>query len=191
MPFPRKRAASLAAALIALCLPQPASAQPVEPTDNVEAQAGDLRIIHFWSTKPGEVRAAFAQPTPPQLEMVNAAERNQPIQQFILYANCKRDPDNKCWLSATVDITAPDGTPYGEQLKFDALPLGPAVPRDRIGMAPNAIGLVIEDGEQLGRYRIKLDVTDEIAVQTATSVVHLDIVEAGTLPEQAAPAPAE
>lgn len=169
---------------LTVCGPaQLASAQPTQAGDNVEAQAGDLRIVHFWSAKPEEVRAAFSQPTPPQLEMVNAAERNQKIQQFILYANCQRDPDGKCWLSAEVDITAPDGTPYGETLRFDALPLGPAVPRDRIGMAPGSIGLIIEDGEQLGRYRIKLAVTDEIAVQTATSVVHLDIVEAGTLPD--------
>lgn len=158
-----------------------ASAQPAQAPDNHEAVAGKLRIIHFWSTEPEKIAAALARSDGSPLTMARTAERNQKIQQFILYANCQRDPDDKCWLSAVVDITAPDGTPYGEQLQFDALPLGPAVPRDAIGRAPGSIGLIIEDGEQLGRYRIKLAVTDEIAVQTATSVVHIDIVEAGTL----------
>lgn len=180
-----KRLFALVAALLAaVWMPTPLSAQQAGSDSNVEARAGDLRIIHFWSTKPEEVRAALAQPDPQPIDMVNAAERNQLVQQFILYGNCRRDPDGHCWLSATVDITAPDGTPYEDTLHFDALPLGPAVPRDTIGVAPGSMALVIEDGEQLGRYRIRLAVTDEIAVETAVSTIHLDIVEAGTSPTQ-------
>ena len=156
-------------------------AQTPPAADNMEARAGDLRILHLWTTDPEGFQASFAQPTPPKINVSRTAERNQQVHQFILYANCQRDPDDKCWLTAKVNITSPDGTPYGEPLSFDALPMGPGVPRDRIGMAPGAMALVIEDGEQLGRYRIELAVTDEIAVQTAVSVVHLDIVEQGAL----------
>lgn len=164
------------AALLALAV-SPALAQEQTPADNIEARAGNLRILHVWTTDPDGFRERFARPDNPELAVSLTAERNQPIRQFILYANCQRDPDDHCWLTAKVNITAPDGTPYGEPMAFDALPLGPAVPIGRIGMAPGSIGLVVEDGEQLGRYRVELAVTDEIAVQTATSVVHLDIVE--------------
>lgn len=180
---------SLASAATALALltapPLPLLAQPAPPQDNMEARAGDLRIVQLWTTDPEEFKASFAQTAPPTLEFSTKAERNQPIHQFILYANCQRDPDDNCWLTAKVNITAPDGTPYGEPLAFDALPMGPGAPRGTIGLSPASLGLVVEDGEQLGRYRVELAVTDEIAVQTATSVVHLDIVEAGT-PEGAA-----
>lgn len=167
-----------AGALAALVAP-PALAQPAS-ADNPEARAGDLRIMQLWTTNPDGFKASIAKSAEPRVTNETGAMRNQPIHQFIAYANCRRDPDDHCWLSAKVHITGPDGKPYGEQLAFDPLPLGPAAPRGSIGIAPNSFALVIEDGEQLGRYRIELAVTDEIAVQTAVSVVHLDIGEAGS-----------
>lgn len=104
-------------------------------------------------------------------------KRNQPIQQFILYANCTRNQAGQCHLTARVDITAPDGTPYGESLAFEALPLGTSAPPGAIGMAPNSIGLIVEDGEQLGIYRVKLAVTDEIGSVTATHTAEIEVSE--------------
>lgn len=184
-----RSALAVAAAALALALPvpPPLQAQSTPSPDNMEARAGDLRIMQLWTTDPDGFRASFAGPAPPRLPLSLTAERNRPIHQFILYANCHRDPDDNCWLTARVNITAPDGTPYGEPLAFDALPMGPGAPRGTIGLSPASLALIVEDGEQLGRYRVELAVTDEIAVQTATSVVHLDIVEAGTPGDAAAP----
>ena len=165
------------AALALACAILPPAAQAREG-DNVEAQAGDLRIIHLWTTDPEGFIEAWSQPTPPRLSTSTRTARNQPIQQFILYANCTPDEAGNCLLTARADITAPDGTAYGEPLIFPALPSSPGVPRDNIGLAPNSIGLVIEDGEQLGEYRVDLAVTDENAGVTATSTVHLEVVEA-------------
>lgn len=157
--------------------PAPAAAQAV-PADNPEARAGDLRIVQLWTTEGERLKASLQRGERPDLAYSTTAMRNQPIQQVILYADCQRDPDDHCWLTAKIGITAPDGTPYGEPLAFDALPIGSAAARGAVGLAPNSITLVIEHGEQLGRYRVELAVTDEIAVQTAVSVVHLHIVEA-------------
>lgn len=144
----------------------------------MEAQAGELRIIHIWSTDPDGFMEAWNQPTPPNLQFSSRAERNQHIQQFILYANCAQDAAGNCALNARLDITAPDGTPYGEPIEFAAMPPTPPVPRNNIGMTPASIGLVVEDGEQLGTYRFDLAVTDENAGVTARSVLHIEVVEA-------------
>lgn len=170
-------AAALTATITAICSPLAAQ---TAPQGNMAAQAGNLRIVQVWTTDPKGFQAAFGQPSLPALQAHSAAERNQPIHLLILYAGCQRDPDDKCWLTAQVRITAPDGTPYGEQVAFDALPMGPGVPAGQFGLAPGSLGLVVENGEQLGRYKVQLAVTDEIAVQTAVSVVYLDIVEAKT-----------
>ena len=94
-----------------------------------------------------------------------------------MYGGCQRDFAGQCHLSAVVTVTAPDGTPYGDPIAFDALPLSPPVAQG-FGLAPNSIGLVIEDGEQLGDYTVQLDVTDEIAGLTASQTSVLEIVEA-------------
>lgn len=171
---------ALAGLFLALPLPLAAQEKDEEP-ENIEARAGDLRIIHLWSRQPEAFIEAWAGPTPPRLPTSKTMERNQPIQQFILFTNCARDEAGDCHLTATVDISAPDGKPYGEQLAFDAM-IGPGNPTtNMISLAPSGIGLVIEDGEQLGRYRVELNVTDENAKQTATSLVYITVVETGAL----------
>jgi hypothetical protein len=126
---------------------------------------------------------AWSQPTPPNLRVTTKARRNEPIHQFILYANCSRDDLGRCHLTAHVTITAPDGTAYGEPMAFEALPLGPSAPPGTIGLAPQSIGLTIEDGEQLGTYTVELELTDEIGGVTATHPVQIEVSEAEALAE--------
>jgi hypothetical protein len=124
---------------------------------------------------------AWAGPTPPNLPTASRVERNQRITQAILYVNCTPDDAGACHLAATVTITAPDGTPYGDPISFDAVKGPNTVARNNIGLSPAGIGLTIEDGEQLGRYRIALAVTDRNTGRTATSIVHIEAVEEGAL----------
>ena len=178
----RSSAATISAALLALVAgvgPLAAQEPPPPPGDNVEASAGDLKIIHLWTTDHEAFMQAWAGPTPPKLPTASRVERNQRITQAILYVNCEPDAAGACHLAANVTITAPDGTPYGEPLVFDALKGPNTVPRGNIGLSPNSIGLTIEDGEQLGRYRVELAVTDVNAGRTATSIVHIEAVEEG------------
>lgn len=181
------RIKAVALALLAASTPAlPLAAQGTPPPperDNIEAAAGELRVIHLWSTEPEAFMAAWAGPTPPNLPTSKTMERNEPIQQFVLYANCTRNAAGECHVTARVLISAPDGSPYGDPLAFDVVKGPDTVPPGNIGMAQGGIGMRVEDGEQLGRYRVELVATDHHAGVTATSVVHLEAVEAGTLAE--------
>ena len=167
-------AAALSLALWLALVPRAAAAQD---EGGAVAQAGELRIVQLWSVDPDAFLAPWNQPDPPTLPTTTRTARNRPIQQFIVYGGCQRDFAGQCHLSAVVTVTAPDGTPYGDPIAFDALPLSPPVAQG-FGLAPNSIGLVIEDGEQLGDYTVQLDVTDEIAGVTASQTSVLEIVEA-------------
>ena len=146
------------------------AAQDVPQQRSFEASAGDLRIIHLWSNDPDAFLTAWRGPTPPNLPTSTRMERNQPIQQFVLYANCTRDAAGTCNVTAKVLITAPDGTAYGDPLSFDIVK-GPATaPPGNIGLAAGNIGLRVEDGEQLGRYRIELTATDHNSGLAATTL---------------------
>ena len=170
-------------AAIAPAVPLAAQDAPPRPRDNIEAAAGELRVIHLWSADPEGFMAAWAGPTPPNLPTSKTMERNQPIQQFVLYANCTRNAAGECHVTAKVLIFAPDGSAYGDPLAFEVVK-GPAtVPPGNIGLAGGGIGMTVEDGEQLGPYRVELVVTDHHSGAVATSVVHLDAVEAGALAE--------
>ena len=168
--------AAIMCALTAVAAPPLAAREAA----GAQAKAGNLLVTQIWTTDPKGLQSRLDQAARPLLSASATAARNEPISLLIFYANCQRDPDGKCWLTARASITAPDGTPYGEPVGFDVLPMGPGAPAGRLALAPGSMALVVENGEQLGRYRVQLAVTDEIAVQTATSVVHLDIVEADT-----------
>ena len=162
---------------IAVALASIPAAGAAQEADNVEALAGDFRIVHLWTTDPEAFLEAWKQPTPPTLATTTRTQRNRPIQQFIIFGNCRANEAGDCHLTARVDITAPDGSPYGEPMVFEALPPSPAPPRGRLILAPASIGFQVEDGEQLGTYRVALAVTDEVSAQTATSRISLQVDE--------------
>lgn len=178
---PTRLAAASAALLALLAAASPLAAQEPAPPprDNVEASAGDLKIIHLWTADPEDFMEAWMGPTPPSLPTTRRAIRNQRLTQAILFVNCTPDHAGECHLAATVTITAPDGSAYGDPISFDALKGPASLARNVIGLTQAGIGLTIEDGEQLGRYRVELAVTDVNTGRTATSVVHIEAVEAG------------
>jgi hypothetical protein len=177
----KRRWASLAGALL-LTVAGPLTAQNAQPQpDNLEASAGDFKIIHLWTADPEGFMTAWEGPTPPSLPTTTRIERNQRLTQAILYVNCTKDAAGDCHLGATVTMTAPDGTAYGEPFTFDALKGPSAIAPNVIGLSRAGIGLMIEDGEQLGLYRVVLAVTDYNSGAVATSIVHLEAVEEGAL----------
>ena len=172
-----KRLAAIAMLTLAA---QPAAAQEAPPA---AAQAANeqtgFRIIPLWSTDPDGFLAAWGQPTPPTLATTLQTVRNQPIQQFILYANCARNEQDRCHLRARVTMTAPDGSAYGEPIEFDALPANaPVVPQDRIGLAPNSVGIRVDDDELLGFYTVDLELTDMVSGVKVYNTVQIEVGEA-------------
>ena len=169
---------SLAAAL-AVLVPTSVAAQDADAPAAAQFEPGAFRIMPLWSTDPEGFLAVWGQPTPPTLSTTLSTVRNQPIQQFILYANCTRNDEGHCHLRARVSITGPDGSPYGEEMVFDALPQGvPVVEENHFGLAPNSIGIRVDDDEQVGFYTVDLEITDVFAGTKAYNTVQIEVTEA-------------
>lgn len=149
-----------------------------------EGRAGDLHIVQLWTADSDAFLAAWAQPTPPNLATSNRTTRNRPLSQFIIFDSCRADAAGHCRLTARITITDPDGAPYGDPMAFTIWDSKPAPPPKRLILSPHSIGLVIEDGEKLGTYRVHLAVTDEHAGVTAesTSAITVDEAEGDAAP---------
>lgn len=160
-------------------LAAPAAPAPREPALG-EGRAGDLQILQLWTRDPAAFLAAWNQPTPPTLVTSSATERNLAIQQYIIFSTCRADAAGNCRLTARVTITDPDGAAYGDPMEFTVWDDRPAPPPQRLVLGANSIGLIVEDGEKLGTYRIRLSVTDAHAGVTAESVAAIDVREAGS-----------
>lgn len=197
MRFCRFMAAMLAAAIstatayaapTAPALAAPAPPAPRAPVEG-EGRAGDLYLVQLWTRDPAAFLAAWNQPTPPNLVTSRATERNLAIQQYIIFSTCRADAAGNCRLTARVTITDPDGAAYGDPMAFAVWDNQPAPPAQRLILSPNSIGLLIEDGEKLGTYRVHLAVTDAHAGVTAESVSAIEVREAGSGTSGQTPSP--
>lgn len=166
------------AAIAALVISPTLAAQETAPPKGVaEARAGEFRVLQMMSADPAAFMEAWQGPTPPKLPMTSSVQRNERFEQFIMFGNCTADGGGRCLLRAKVTIFDPDGEFYGEPLEFAAWE-GPAPPANAFHLARGGLGMVVEDGEKLGQYRIRLEMTDVISGTVLTSDVVIDVTEA-------------
>ncbi len=167
-------AASAPAAAIA-----PATVVPKPASDKSAAMAGDLYVRQLATDSVDRLFKEWAQPTPPHLTTTTQTERNKPIFTFIIFGGCRRDAQGHCDVVANFEIIDPDGGSYGKQ--GDAPLLQGTAPEEAkmLILSQSSLGLVIEKGEKLGVYLVKVEVTDRNAKVVARTEQALTVVEAG------------
>lgn len=155
------------------------SAETAQKPLTNEGRAGDLMILQLWSDKPDEFLTEWSKPTPPSLRTTTKIERNKRITAFIIFAGCKGDVAGKCNLKGSLEFRDPEGQIYGEHKEVDIWS-GPPIEGYNLRLSPVGPSLVIEDGEKLGDYTVRITVTDRNAKVTAITEEKLTVVEAGT-----------
>lgn len=162
----------LAAALLTLAQ---ATAPAPEPTN--QARVENFMLVQLWTDDPDKFLAAWNQPSPPRLNINTKVERNQLITAFVIFSGCKADTTGNCNLTGDIEFRDPDGEIYGESKDIDFWS-GPAIEGFNLRLSPIGPSLVIEDGEKLGKYTVRITVTDNNANVTAVTEEELTIVEA-------------
>lgn len=166
----------------ALAMAPAPPAPPATPrTLSHEARAGDLQVLQLWSDDAERFLGEWAQPTPPQLTTTTSIERNRQITLFLIFGGCRADAEGNCHLTGRIAVLDPDGAPYNDHADVAFWDNQPAPPAGTLALSPQGLGLIIEDGEKLGPYTVRVSVTDVNAGVTADTEQVLTVVEAGTL----------
>lgn len=134
--------------------------------------------MQIATTEPDQLEHEWAQPTPGvHLPAQDEAARNQRIFTYITFGGCRAGPDGNCDVTARFDILDPQGKPYGppqEALLWNHLPMPPG----NLQLGQAAVGLQVEPGKPLGKYRVIAHTTDHVANITLTTEQTLTITEA-------------
>ena len=154
------------------------TAPAATPALTNQAKVENLMVVQLWSSNSEEFLTAWNQSSPPSLKTTSRIERNKRITAFIIFAGCKGDAAGNCNLNGSVEFRDPDGKIYGEQKNVDFWS-GAAIDGYNLRLSPVAPALVIEDGEKLGDYTVRITVTDRNANVTAITEEKLKVVEAG------------
>jgi hypothetical protein len=153
-----------------------AQGHSIQPGLSYAAQ-DDFGTQQISTTDPAALQRAWVQPTPgAQIATQQMATRNQVIFTFMIFRGCKADMDGNCHVTARFEIFDPAGKPYGTPTE-GAVWDGPPPTPGNLQLGNSAFGLRIEDGEQLGKYRVVARTIDKVAKISLATEATLTIGE--------------
>lgn len=162
----------IAGAICALFLTAgPANAEDVWLQDGLAlkdqpniARSGAFGVMQIATTEPEQLIAAWGKPTP-AVAMVGAttARRNQPIVTFIIFTGCRADASGACNVTVEYNTLDPAGKAYAPPMSAEVWVGRPAPPDRALELSVSNYGMVFEDKDPLGAYRVKATVTDHVA----------------------------
>jgi hypothetical protein len=90
------------------------------------------------------------------------ARRGEAFVAVVFFTGCTTDPRGLC--DATVRYTAfsPDGKPYGKPLSGELWSKKAPPPPDGIQLGVGNMGIMIEPGDPLGRYKVRAEILDNV-----------------------------
>jgi hypothetical protein len=95
--------------------------------------------------------------------------RNQPVFTFIIFTGCSADQVGKCNVTADFRMFDPAGKSFGE---YSGVPVWIGLPPPAKGvlqLSSQYLGMVVEDKDSLGAYRIVATVTDHVSGVSLTT----------------------
>ncbi|WP_294123064.1 hypothetical protein [Sphingomonas sp.] len=106
--------------------------------------------------------------------------RNKATFTTISFGGCTKDAAGRCRITVAYQIFAPDGSYYGGRESSERATAfdGPMSDPAQMYLGGAYMGVRIEPGEALGKYRIRATTTDEIGHKTVVTERVLTAVEA-------------
>ncbi len=133
---------------------------PISDSDNIKSKDGFG--AQMWIINDESFFDDWNRPETPSMTITETAIRNRKIFIIFLFINPGIDQASKANVVANVLITDPAGGTYGEFKDVEVWQRVYDAPRNSIQLGVAHLGLVIEDDEQLGTYRIEAEVKDQI-----------------------------
>ena len=134
--------------------------KPVPDSDNIKSKDGFGVIMQLINDE--SFFDNWKKPEPPNLKFTKTAIRNKKVFIVFLFINPGLDQSSVANVIADVLIKAPNGEIYGSFKNIEIWKRPYDTPRNHIQLGIAHLGLVVEDGEQLGTYKIEAEIKDEI-----------------------------
>lgn len=152
---------------------------PIPDSDNMKS-AGDLiaqlvitdneaQVLKNWSTPSESVYF----PTADKIQINNI------ITAFVVFGGCAVDTNGNCDLKMQITVYQPDGKIYSKLPVMEIWSGKPAPPNRTLGLSVEYMRIMIEQGEQLGKYKIDTKVIDKISGNSMILTSHFIVVETG------------
>lgn len=98
-----------------------------------------------------------------EIAKTSKVARNQPVFTFIVFTGCTPDQSGTCNVTADFRMFDPAGKSFGEQLGSPVWVGMPPPAKYALQLSSQALGMVVENKDSLGAYRIVATVTDHVS----------------------------
>lgn len=128
------------------------------------ASNGELSVIQFSGLDPEAVLAEWSKPSA-GVHIRNEAQgrRDRPIYTFVVFKGCRTDASGNCNLVADFEVEDPAGKPYVQQKGVRTWVDRPPAPAPNYILALGYMGLVVEQKDAPGPYRVRMTLTDKVS----------------------------
>jgi len=170
----RRTVVGLLALAAAVCIGSPAvqasgqdgwrdSGKPISGDPSMASSKGFA--VFQIATLDGEGFAARWNKQTAGVEIAKTAKvaRNQPVFTFIIFTGCSPDQSGTCNVTADFKMFDPAGKSFGEQLGSPVWVGLPPPARNALQLSSQYLGMVVENKDGLGAYRIVATVTDHVS----------------------------
>ena len=105
-------------------------------------------------------------------------ERNKIITAFIVFGGCSADDKGLCDLRMQITVYQPDGKIYSKLPVMEVWSNKPVPPNRTLGLSVGYMRVLIEDGEQLGKYKVATKVMDKVSGNSMLLTSYFTAIEA-------------
>jgi hypothetical protein len=125
---------------------------------------GEFGAMFDFTDKPEELYAAWEKASPGVAwSQTSTAVRGKPIVAIVFFTGCAANPEGNCELVGRFTTTTPSGKPWGDPIEADIwVGLPPPGPQS-LQLSHGHMGLVIDPDDELGKYTVKVELTDRIS----------------------------
>jgi len=136
----------------------------VVPDTSWSKSDGDFGAMLDFTDKPDELYAAWEKAgAAVHWTHTTTAVRGIPIVAVVFFTGCSQDAKGKCNLVGRFTTITPSGKPYGDPIDADVwVGLPPPTSKD-LQLSHSHMGLVIDPGDELGVYSVRLELTDRVS----------------------------
>ena len=133
-------------------------------SNSFQGSSGEFGAMIFMTTDSQKMLDNWEAPTPGYHILPSEnVEKGQPIEALVLFSGCSANADGNCIAEVDYQILKPDGSIYAEYKNTELWKNKPALPKGQLGLGIDRVGLIAEDNDPIGVYKVTCVVKDLVS----------------------------
>lgn len=149
------------------------------PKESHQGSVNEFGAMILMTTDSKKVLENWSKPTAGvHIPDTNKVMKGNPIEALVLFSGCAVNEHGNCVTEVDYKIIKPNGEVYAEYKNTELWRNKPALPKGRLGLAVDRVGLIAEPEDPFGTYKVSCLVKDLVAGSKFNIYSTFEVIEA-------------